>query len=96
MKGKEVDPLEETRQNLELSDRKKLSLNAVTEIVSFRDDAAEVDTALGRLQITGFGLHVDKADLENGVLLMSGRIDSLYFPEKEAAPKKNFLSRIWG
>ena len=63
--------MEETRQTVELLDRKKLNIGSVTEIVSFRDNAAEVDTALGRLQITGSGLHVDKVDLESGVLILS-------------------------
>lgn len=87
--------MDEIRQTLTLDDRERLSVGAVTEIVSFREDAAELDTALGKLRITGRKLHVDKVDLESGVLLLSGRIDSLYFPEKEA-PKKGLLSRIWG
>ena len=97
MERKEVDHVEETVQTLELSGRKRLNVTAVREIVSFSDNAAEIDTALGRLQITGSGLHVEKADLESGVFLLTGRIDSLYYPEKEApAPRKGILSRIWG
>jgi len=88
--------MEEAKQLLELQNRSSLHVSAVKEIISFKENAAELDTALGRLQITGKDLHVDKVDLETGILILSGRVNSLYYPEEEPLRKKGLLSRIWG
>ncbi len=88
--------MEEARQNLHLQNRATLSITAVTEIISFQEEAMELDTALGRVQITGSGLHVEKVSLESGDILITGRIDSIYYPASEENRKKGLFSRLWG
>ena len=88
--------MEEAKQNLHLQNRATLSISAVTEIISFQEEAMELDTELGRVQITGKGLHVENVILETGDILITGRIDSIYYPTAEEKPKKGLFSRLWG
>ena len=86
--------MENGQSQIHLENRKTLKLSGIREILSFQEKAAEFLTTLGPLQVTGDGMHMEKLDLETGEVTLSGRIDSLYYPEEETKPKKGFLSRF--
>ncbi len=87
--------MEEKKNAIWTEERKSLHLTGVSEVLVFQETAAEFTTNLGKLQITGENLHMEKLDLESGQVHLTGKIISLYYPEDSFEPKKRFLSRIF-
>lgn len=80
--------------NLRLEDRNKLSLTGVTDVESFDETAAVLETAMGTLVIRGSSLHVEQLNLEAGELKLSGEVDSLGY-EQRASSQGSFLGRLF-
>lgn len=80
---------------LQMDGRKTLRITGVTDVCSFSDDQAEVETTQGTLQIGGHALHLDLLDLEKKEAQLSGQIDSLWYPDKGGERKNGFFSRLF-
>jgi len=87
--------MNENKHTLSMTDRARLELDGVQSVISFREDAAELETKLGALQITGEGLHMEKLDLDDGKVILTGRIDSLYYPGEPDENRRGFLRRLF-
>lgn len=87
--------MENEKGLITLENRKVLKLTGVREVLSFQENAAELFTSLGNLQITGEKMHMEKLDLETGEVILTGRIDSLYYPDRESGEKKGLFSRFF-
>ncbi len=87
--------MEEKKNLVVLEERRSLRLTGILEVVCFLEDRAELVTALGNLQITGAGLHMEKLDLEKGEVVITGLISSLYYPESAVTEKKTIFSRLF-
>lgn len=78
---------------LTLSERSKLSLTGVTEVVSFEEDGAILKTALGTLIVQGRGLQLKTLSLEGGQVEVTGSVSALIYEE----PKKGgWARRLFG
>ena len=75
-----------------LSSREKISISGVVEVVSAQDNAVCVKTNMGNLQIQGTGLRVDKLSLDDGVLMVDGKVNGIKYSGGE---KKNFFARLF-
>lgn len=80
--------------NLRLEGRNKLSLTGVTDVESFDETAAVLETALGTLVVRGSCLHVEQLNLEAGELKLSGEVDSLGY-EQRVSGQGSFLGRLF-
>ena len=78
-----------------LEDRKRLTIEKTSEVVSFSDSEVVLETALGLLQVTGTDLAMKKLDLESGVAVITGTVDSMYYPDDDAPAKKGFFARVF-
>ena len=87
--------MEEKKHGVRLTERKRMELCGIEEVVSFREDAAELESVLGTLQITGTGLHMEKLDLDTGEVILTGEITSLYYPDPSQAAGKGLFKRIF-
>lgn len=86
--------MENEKGILLLESRKTLKLTGIQEVLSFQENQAEFSSTLGILQVTGDKMHMEKLDLETGEVILTGRIDSLYYPEESPKEKRGFLSRF--
>lgn len=77
----------ETQQfhRLTLSDRKKLTLTGVTEVVSFDEDTVVLNTGLGTLVIQGSGLQLKELSPSGGQVAVEGTVSVLSYQE----PREN-------
>ena len=66
---------------LTLDDREVLTLGGITDVVSFDDSSALLMTTRGLLSLDGEGLHVIKLSVEEGQLMLEGRINALVYPD---------------
>lgn len=66
---------------LQLSERSKLTMTGVTEVVSFEENAVVLHTALGTLVIQGRELKLKTLSLEGGQVAVDGNISALIYEE---------------
>ena len=84
------------KNNLSLENRKKLTLTGVIEVINFDEEAILLNTNLGKLAIKGEGLKVDKLDVKNGDVIVTGMISSLVYSNKGIKKnKENLIKRIF-
>ena len=69
------------QHKLILTNRSKISLNGITDILSFDVNEILIETELGMLMIRGKDLHVNRLTLEKGEVDISGKVDSLQYSD---------------
>ncbi|MEG0772568.1 sporulation protein YabP [Clostridium sp.] len=86
--SKEVK-VENKRSFLSLENRKKMNLDGVTEIVSFNDEQILLKTVLGNMDIRGEELKMNKLDVQNGDVVISGNITYIVYTSEEKKQRKH-------
>lgn len=66
---------------LQLNERRNLTMNGVTEVVSFEETAVVLQTSLGTLIVQGEGLQLKTLTLEGGQVAVDGHICALIYEE---------------
>ena len=79
---------------LQLENREKMRLGGVSDVSGFDESLIALTTDLGELSIRGEELHIEKIDLESGVLELRGRIDELCYEER--SPRQSLWTRLFG
>jgi len=77
-----------------IDNRERVSVTDVTDIESFNEEIILIALKNGGLIIRGENLHIQKLDLEEGRVLISGAIGSAVYTEKRDRQEKGFLKRI--
>lgn len=72
---------EQLPHDLILKDRQKLTLTAVTEVISFDETAVVLKTELGLLTVHGQGLQLKELSVEGGQTCVEGSISALLYEE---------------
>ena len=73
-----------------LDNRKEASVTGVKDVISFDEKEILLQTADGKLQIRGSGLHVKGLNLEKGEAALAGH-DSLVYLSKDSPRKEEPL-----
>lgn len=89
--------LENNKSSLTLENRKKMTLNGVSEILSFNEEQILLITVLGNMDIRGEELKMTKLDVQNGDVVITGRISYVVYTtnEKKSKNKDGILSKIF-
>ncbi|MGL4849006.1 MAG: sporulation protein YabP [Clostridium sp.] len=78
---------------IEVENRRKMSLTGVNEVLSFNEEKIILNTVLGKMNIKGQGLKVNKLDVKNGDVIVEGFISSIvYTNNKNKATKRKLIS----
>ena len=87
---------EERKCNLFLDNRKKLTLTGVAEVISYDDEKIELNTDLGKLDIRGRSLKINKLDVQNGDVIIVGSIGYIAYSNKKIKKsKQSILKKIF-
>lgn len=70
-------------QQLTLSNREKLTVTGVSDVLSFSESLVQLDTNYGRLSVRGDGLKIQRLDVEDGELTCEGKISALEYSRKQ-------------
>ena len=70
---------------LTLNQRKSLTMDGVTEVVSFDDTAVVLRTALGMLSVHGEELQLKTLSLDGGQVAVEGTVTALIYEEPRQA-----------
>ena len=96
MELKKESKIEDKKSNLMLENRKKLTINGVIEVINFNEDQILLNTDVGTMIIKGQELRMNKLDVQNGDVLITGKVDSfVYTNDKSKAKKDSILSRLF-
>lgn len=76
---------------LELKERRELTMTGVTEVVSFEEHAVVLRTALGTLIVQGRELQLKTLSLEGGQVAVEGSISALIYEEPRASGWRRWL-----
>lgn len=88
--------IEDKNNNIILENRKKLSITGVNEVISFNDEIIILTTSLGTLTLKGKDLKMNKLDVQNGDVMITGKINSFVYSEKENFKNKDsILNRLF-
>lgn len=88
--------VEDEKSSLSLENRKKLTLSGVLEVLSFDDEKIDLTTKLGDLTIKGQDLKMNKLDVQNGDVVIVGRITSMVYTGKEIKKnKESILNKLF-
>ena len=79
---------------LAMENREKLRLTGVCDVSGFDETAVILVTDMGELTIRGEALHIDRIDLEAGILELRGRISELSYEDR--ANGGSLWSRLFG
>lgn len=76
---------------MSMTDRKKLTMTGINKVESSNPAEIIIESCMGRLVINGSELKIDKFDVGDGNLTVTGQIDSI----KYAVAKQPLLKRIF-
>ena len=79
---------------LSLSERKKLTLTGVSEVLSFDEQAVVLKTPLGNLVVQGAGLQLKQLIPDGGNVAVVGEIISLSY--EQVRQSSSWLARLFG
>lgn len=80
-----------TESIVTIQNRNQLSLSGVEKVVSMSDNQICLVACSSPLCVSGSGLTVQKLDVDNGILKITGTINALKYDNK----KENFFKRIF-
>ena len=80
--------------SLQLEGREKLGIMGVDDVAGFDETTVVLTTAQGDLTVRGQQLHIERIDLEAGLLELRGHIQDLSYDEPVHAG--SFWSRLFG
>jgi sporulation protein YabP len=96
MELKKEIKIEDKKSNLMLENRKKLTINGVIEVINFNESQILLNTELGTMVIRGQELRMNKLDVQNGDVLITGKVDSfVYTNDKSKVKKDSIVSRLF-
>ena len=78
--------------------RKKVNITSVQDVDSFNESEIILMTTAGAITISGEDLHITKLNLEEGLLVIEGAIQSLDYKDHELerhGHSKGFLSKVF-
>lgn len=80
-------------QKLILEDRCRFSVGLVENVENFSEEEILLKTALGGLLVTGRNLKMEDLSIENGNILLTGRVDRIEF--SEIKEKRSFFKDLF-
>ncbi len=81
--------------SLTLDDRSRASISGVEDVDSFNEEMIILNTSAGAMTLMGEGLHVSRLNLDEGQLLIEGRIIGLEYDERAARARGGALTRLF-
>ncbi len=85
-------------QTLFLKDRSQLEIRGVTEVDRFDEESVVLSTVCGTLTVEGNDLHVQVLNLDQGIVALSGKVDTLYYFDagsSEKSEKSGFFGKLF-
>lgn len=84
------------RQEIKMLNRKLLEISGVLNVESFDSEEFLLETEFGFLTITGENLHIKNLTLEQGLVAIEGRINTMvYLDHNDQNKSKGLLGKLF-
>lgn len=80
--------------HIAIDNRERITITQVADVDAFDEAVLWANLKEGSVEIAGEKLNMEKLDLEEGILIVTGRIDSLSYTDKKMKSGKPFLERL--
>lgn len=80
---------------LNIDNRERLTVTEVADVDSFNEDTILITLKNGGLVVKGQKLHIQKLDLAEGKVIITGEINSAVYTEKKNKSEKSLMRRIF-
>ncbi len=77
-----------------IENREKLTLSQVADVDAFDEESLWANLKDGGIEITGEQLNIEKLDLAEGMLVVTGKISSVAYTDRRIKEKGRFLKKI--
>ena len=81
-----------------LNARESMEVRGVTDVVSFDEQTVILETVCGSMTVEGASLHIHVLSMEEGIVTMDGRVDSIHYYEtqnSEKDSKNGFFGKLF-
>ena len=96
MESKKEMKIVDKRSSLMLENRNKLTINGVIEVINFNENQILLNTDVGTMIVKGHELKMNKLDVQNGDVAITGKVDSfIYTSDKSKVKKDSIISRLF-
>ncbi|MGK0468994.1 sporulation protein YabP [Clostridium sp.] len=96
MESKKEMKIEDKKSSLMLENRNKLNISGIIEVINFNENQILLNTNVGTMIIKGQDLKMNKLDVQNGDVVITGKVDSfVYTSDKSKAKKDSIISRLF-
>ena len=80
---------------LTLSERAKLQISGVNEVISFDEELVALHTVCGSMTVEGKGLHITTLNIDRGEVIIDGNVNGIYYTG-DGSEKHGFIARLFG
>ena len=77
-----------------IENREKLILSQVADVDAFDEETLWANLEEGGIEITGEKLNIEKLDLQEGMLVVTGRISSVSYTDSKLKEKGRFMKKL--
>lgn len=85
--GLETEKKDQNTHKISLHARKSMTVEGVTDVVSFDDGEVVLETVCGGMTVEGASLHIHVLNVEAGTVAMEGKIDQISYYDNEPKPE---------
>ncbi len=78
-----------------IKERREMKIFGVTDIDSFDECAAVLQTTDGEMTVEGNELKIGALDTDSGIVTVSGKINGIFYSGDEPRQKRGIISRIF-
>lgn len=76
-----------------IENREKITITQVTDVEAFDEETLWANLKDGAMELTGNKLSIERLDLKEGILVVSGSISGLTYTDRKIKEKKSFFGR---
>ena len=80
--------------HISIDNREKITVTQVADVDAFDEAVLWANLKEGSLEISGEKLHIEKLDLEEGILIVTGQIQALQYTDKKSKAVRPLLARL--
>ena len=81
---------------ISIENREKIIVSQVADVDAFDEETLWANLKDGAIEITGQKLNIEKLDLNEGMLVVSGKICSLVYIDRKHGERGSFMKRLTG
>lgn len=81
-------------QNIYIENRERITVTEVTDVGSFNEETIQLSVEGNGVIVRGQDLHIQRLDLEEGKVVITGTIQSAAYTDKRAREEGGFLKKL--